>query len=109
MVEDILRPGRGSLPGRCCHSWRMYWRQILQQELPWRQCFYRTPWIFRKLQCLIRRRLEERREEYAFSVQTQSLYDAASRPAALRLPDHTRLANLSYPAFRREDLSRRTG
>ena len=68
-------------------------------------CFWRTPFIFQKTRQLLRAMLAPRREEFAFSVQTQSLYDA-SLPGLPHFvyTDHTHLANLGYPAFSRDRL-----
>jgi glycosyltransferase involved in cell wall biosynthesis len=83
----------------------LYAPQIFRGLLTVRMCFWRTPFIFRQVRRLIRERLGPRREEFVFSVQTQSLYDAAI-PGVPHFvyTDHTHLANLSYPAFSRDRL-----
>jgi glycosyltransferase involved in cell wall biosynthesis len=82
-----------------------YWRELLARRQTVRLCFYRTPYIFRKIRELIREKLEPRKHEFAFSFQTQSLYDG-SVPGLTHFvyTDHTHLTNLRYPAFPREEL-----
>ena len=79
---------------------RMYGWDILRGKRTIRECFYRTPFLFRFIKGFIDRRIGPRRNEFVFSIQTQSLYDAS----VTGLPhfvytDHTHLANLYYPGF----------
>ncbi len=65
----------------------------------------RTPFLFRKVRRLINERLAPRRAEYAFTFQTQSIFDASVEGIPnFVFTDHTHLANKRYPAFRSEDL-----
>jgi len=87
------------------HIVRMYGWDIFRRKRTVRDCFYRTPYIFRFVKGLIDRIVGPRRNEFAFSIQTQSLYDAS----VTGLPhfvytDHTHLTNLYYPAFKRDRL-----
>ena len=79
---------------------RLYGWDIFCRRRSIRECFYRTPYIFRFIKRLMETRLGPRLNEFAFSVQTQSLYDAsiAGLPHFV-YTDHTHLANLYYPAF----------
>lgn len=79
---------------------RRYWRQILCRRQSVHTAFYRTPYIFGKIRDLVRSRIQPRMHEFAFSIQTQSLYDA-STPGLPHFvfTDHTHLVNLSYPGF----------
>lgn len=69
---------------------------------PWRNTY--TAGYFRMVQRLVRNRLIPRR--YAFTFQTQSLFDA-SLPDVPNFvyTDHTHLANLTYPDFDRHSLA----
>ena len=84
---------------------RMYGKDILRRRRELGLCFYRTPYIFHAIRQWLRSRLEPRRKEFAFSFGTQSLYDASipGLPHFL-YTDHTHLANLYYPHFRKESL-----
>ncbi len=105
VANDILRKHKAvvllNILCVLCH----YWRELLTGRQTIRLCFYRTPYIFQKIRQLVRARLEPRKHEYTFSIQTQSLYDA-SIPGLPHFvyTDHTHLTNLSYPSFRRTEL-----
>lgn len=84
---------------------RMYGKDIARRRRELGLCFYRTPYIFRAIRDWLRGRLEPRRGEFAFTFATQSLYDASVPGVPHFLyTDHTHLANLYYPHFRKESL-----
>ena len=105
VIDDILRRHEGVVLANLFHIVRRYWRELLTRRQTVRLAFYRTPYIFQKIRELVRARLAERVDEFAFSVQTQSLYDA-SVPGLPHFvyTDHTHLTNLSYPGFPRDQL-----
>ena len=75
---------------------------LLGKKKPW-ECLIRTTHIFKKIKTAAINRLTK--DDYAFSFQTQSLFDAS----APGLPhfvytDHTHLANLDNPIFDRNKL-----
>ena len=103
--KDILRRFPGVVLLNLLHVFWLYGVEIVCRRRSVRDCFYRTPYIFLKIKVLIGRVLGLRRDEFAFSFQTQSLFDAS----LLRVPhfvytDHTHLANLTYPSFERSRL-----
>ena len=102
---DLLRPHEGVVLANLGHIVRHYWRELLSRRQTVFLAYYRTPYIFRKIRELVRARFAERASEFAFSLQTQSLYDA-SIPGVPHFiyTDHTHLANLSYPGFPRDRL-----
>jgi glycosyltransferase involved in cell wall biosynthesis len=102
---EILRHQRGVVARNFASIVSRYWRELLTKRQTIRLCFYRTPYIFQQIKELLRARLEPRRHEYAFTIQTQSLYDA-SIPGLPHFvyTDHTHLTNLTYPGFPREEL-----
>ncbi len=105
LVADILRNHEFIvLKNFLCIIWR-YWRDLAARRQTIALAFYRTPYIFRKIRELIREKLAPRAHEFAFSFQTQSLYDA-SIPGLPHFvyTDHTHLVNLSYPGFPRSEL-----
>lgn len=86
-------------------TFKEYWREILTGLKPFRRSFRGTPYLFSRVKQLVTDHLSPRKEEYVFSFQLQSLFDA-SLPG---LPhyvytDHTHLANLEYPQFDRRKL-----
>jgi glycosyltransferase involved in cell wall biosynthesis len=65
----------------------------------------RTPYLFHRMRRLINERIRERLGEYEFTFQTQSIFDGSTEGVPhFVFTDHAHLANLRYPAFRREDL-----
>lgn len=77
-----------------------YYPQIVTRTHDVRACFFRTPFIARAINKGIRSLLKESSEEYLFSLQTTSLYDA-SIPGIPHFvyTDHTHKTNLYYPSF----------
>jgi len=69
-------------------------------------CFYYTPYIFRQIRRLLLNRLSPLRDELAFTVSTQSLFDAHLEDIPHFIyTDHTHLANLRSPTFHRAFLA----
>jgi glycosyltransferase involved in cell wall biosynthesis len=75
-----------------------YGWDILLRRKNYRHCLLRTPHIFEQIKAEISNRLLP--DDYLFSFQTQSLFDA-SVPGLPHFvyTDHTHLANLHYPNF----------
>jgi len=105
VLEDILKKNKHVVAINLLCIVLRYWRELLSRRQTFRSCFYRTPYIFRKIRQLVRARLEPKKHEYAFSIQTQSLYDA-SIPGLTHFvyTDHAHLTNLQYPGFSRSEL-----
>lgn len=104
-VEDLLADRSVADVFNAGHILRYYGLDILRQRRSFADCKFRTPYMFARIAKLLQRRLGRDISRYAFSFQTQSLYDAGIP----NLPhfvytDHTHLANLSYPDFRRSQL-----
>jgi glycosyltransferase involved in cell wall biosynthesis len=73
-----------------------YWREILQGKKKANECLFTTRYIFKKIQKLLPERI--RPAEYAFTFQTQTLFDASVDGIPHFIyTDHTVLANLHYP------------
>jgi glycosyltransferase involved in cell wall biosynthesis len=83
-----------------------YGGQILTGRQSVRSTFFRTPLAFHATRRLLLDRLAPRAAEFAFTFQTQSLYDA-HLPGVPHFvyTDHTHLANLGYPSFDRRQLA----
>lgn len=103
---DLLKkkPGIMLLNWLCVFA--LYGWAILRHRRPVSPCFYYTPFIFHQIRRLLLAHLAGRHSEFAFTVSTQSLFDA-------HLPgiphfiytDHTHLANLRSPTFHRAFLA----
>ncbi|HEX6998141.1 MAG TPA: glycosyltransferase family 4 protein [Gammaproteobacteria bacterium] len=81
-----------------------YGRNLLRgRAVPLGTAARRNPRYFREVRDYVRRRA--RTEQFAFTLQTQSLWDA-STPGIPHFvyTDHTHLSNLRYPHFDRRDL-----
>lgn len=96
---DLLRPRRWLIFSNTIRTLITFWRAILTREVSFWVCFYRTPYIFHKIRVLAREYIHSS-DGWAFTIQTQSLYDA-SVPGIPHFvyTDHTHLANLYYPGF----------
>lgn len=63
-----------------------------------RQSFYTTSYMFRKIKALVSKRISS--DHYAFTFQTQSLFDASVKSLPhFTYVDHTSLANSRYPSL----------
>ena len=98
--RDVLLCSRKVILTNLFYIFRLYGGDILRRKRTIRDCFYRTPYIFRRIKEMMEELLQFHRKDYAFSIQTQSLYDA-SVPGIPHFvyTDHSHLANLYYPAF----------
>lgn len=83
-------------------AWRLYGKLIRTGKLSLRNAFGRTPKYLHAVRDEVQRRFAHRAEEFAFTFQTQSLFDGhlPGVPHFLFM-DHTHLANLTYPSFDR--------
>lgn len=86
---------------------KAYGIDILRRKRRLWNCFFRTEYMFRYIQRVIRQRITP--EQYAWTFQMQSMFDG-SVPG---LPhyvytDHTHLANLYYPDYNRKNLYKPT-
>jgi glycosyltransferase involved in cell wall biosynthesis len=97
---DLLKRHPHILALNWLHVLALYGWAILWRRRPLGMCFYYTPYLARQIQRLLRARLVPEASQIAFSLATQSLYNA-------RIPgvphfvftDHTHLANLRAPGF----------
>jgi len=89
-------------PGNLAACIRAYGWDVLRGTKELRAALMRTPYLFSKVRRAVARL---KNENYAFTLQTQSLLDA-SIPGVPHFvyTDHTHLANLSYPAFDKKQL-----
>jgi glycosyltransferase involved in cell wall biosynthesis len=82
---------------------RTYGWDIMTKKKSFKQCFWRTSYIFRQIKQHAKGILS--RERFTFSFQMQSIFDASSGDIPhFVYTDHTHLANLSYPTFDRNKL-----
>jgi glycosyltransferase involved in cell wall biosynthesis len=81
----------------------LYGTEIARRKKRFRLAFWRTPYIFRQIKKLVEEQIPK--EEYCFSFQMQSLFDA-SIPGLPHFvyTDHTHLENQHYTANGRDTL-----
>ena len=102
-VADILQEQKSLCLLNFLHTLRTYAGDLLARRRSFRDCFYRTPFLFAGLKATMRSRIKP--GVHVFSLQTQSLLDF-SVPGVPHFvyTDHTHLANLYYAAFDRRNL-----
>ncbi|RMH01019.1 MAG: glycosyltransferase family 1 protein [Chloroflexi bacterium] len=95
-VIDLLRSHKSVLAGNLWPLIREYGVDILTGRKSWSRFFLVTSYMFRQIRRLLRQYLAT--EQYLFTFQMQSLFDA-SLPGVPHFvyTDHTVLANLWYP------------
>ncbi len=100
VLQGIVKPAHAMVLRNALQTLLEYAADIATCRRTARECFYRTPYFFHAVRRLIAKKFGASRTEYAFSFQTQSLYDASidGLPHFV-LTDHTHLANTSYPVF----------
>ena len=78
--------------------------RVLTGKMDLAYAFFATPYIHDQMKKLARKRVSST-EEYAFSFQSLSFYDA-SRPDLMHFifTDHSALTNLTYPSFDKRDI-----
>ena len=105
IAERFLRRRKGVAVWNFLLTLSLYGGAIARRQQALRLCLIRTPYIFRRIRQWVREEFGPRKSEYAFSFQTQSLFDA-SIPGLPHFvyTDHAHLTNLSYPGFSRDQL-----
>lgn len=103
---DLLKKNPGVMLLNWLWVFALYGWAILRHRRTVAPCFYYTPYIFRQIRRLLLAHLAGRSGEFAFTVSTQSLFDAhlAGVPHFI-YTDHTHLANLRSPTFHRAFLA----
>lgn len=101
-LTNILKRRPDILALNALATIREYGRQILGRERAFRRAFLVTPFLFRRVKHLVHRHLAGRQDEFTFSFQLQSLFDASTPffPHYV-YTDHTNLTNLTYSEFER--------
>ncbi len=102
-VRDLLKNRKKIVLINLFVVLKEYGLAILLGQKRFKECFFRTTYIFRKIRRLLADRLSQ--QKYAFTFQMQSLYDAsqAGTPHFV-YTDHTNLANLYYDKFGKNKL-----
>ena len=102
---DLLKRNKFVILQNLWHIARLYGRRVIFNRAAFLGCFYQTPFLFHQIRKRVRQRLAPKAGQYAFSFQTQSIFDA-SLPGLPHFvyTDHTNLANLYYPGFDRREL-----
>jgi glycosyltransferase involved in cell wall biosynthesis len=102
-ITEILKTKKGILITNGIVTLKEYGFDTIRNKRKFKDCFFRTSYIYHKIKALMSEYLDS--EDYIFSVQMQSLYDA-SKPGLPHFiyTDHTNLANLSYPDFKQSTI-----
>lgn len=80
-----------------------YGLDIVRRRRKFKDCFFRTPYIFHTIKRLVSQQIAQK--QYSFSFQMQSLFDASTEGTPHFLyTDHTHLANLYYANFDKRKL-----
>jgi glycosyltransferase involved in cell wall biosynthesis len=102
-VAELLKKRKALLLANMFFVFKEYGLEILARRKDIRDCFWRTPFIFRAIKRLVSVILS--REQYKFSIQNQSMFDGSREGLPHYVyTDHTHLANLRYPGFERRNL-----
>ena len=102
-VGDLIRKKKTPILINLFFVFKEYGLEILLGRKKVAECFWRTPYIFRKIKILVSGLLSQ--DEHEFSFQYQSLLDGSKQGLPHYVyTDHTHLANLYYPDFDRKDL-----
>lgn len=105
IARDLIDQRPGSYTLALLQAAWLYPRKLLVHRHTPLLIALRTPVLFRRLRRLINARIGPRGDEFAFTFQTQSIFDGSTGGVPhFIFTDHTHLANLRYPAFRRADL-----
>ena len=99
-VDQLLRRHRLGSLFNLFHIFQLYGGDIARRRRTVQQCYHRTPFMFSRIKTLLADHFRRDLSSYAFSFQTQSLYDASVNGLPhFVYTDHTHLANLYYPGF----------
>lgn len=102
-VGDLIRSRKTLILLNIFFVFKEYGLEILLGRKKVTECFWRTPYIFRKIKILVSSLLSK--NEHKFSFQFQSLFDGSKEGLPHYIyTDHTHLANLHYPGFEKKDL-----
>jgi glycosyltransferase involved in cell wall biosynthesis len=98
VLQDVIKQSPTVIWRGAATALGTYLRRVAMGDQDFRDCYYRTPYMFHAIRRLIAERYSHLAQSALFSIQTQSLYDAgiAGLPNFL-YTDHTHLANLQYP------------
>lgn len=102
-LSKVIKRSRSVVAANFVQVLRLYGRDVLARKRPLRDCFFRTPYMFRQMRKMILDHFAS--GQYEFTFQIQSMFDA-SLPGVPHFvyTDHTHLANLYYPIFDKQKL-----
>ncbi len=97
-ITQIIRKRLDILIINGIFTLKEYWGVLIRRKKKFKECFFSTSYIFRKIKALMADYLST--DEYIFSIQMQSLYDASKEGLPhFVYTDNTLLANLYYENF----------
>ena len=93
-VPQLVRANRRLIAINVLHTLRHYGFDLLRGRSSFRDCFLRTPYLFAQVRQEVSNRI--RNQNYAFTFQTQSLFDLSCRGTPhFVYTDHALMANRS--------------
>ena len=96
-LQQVLRRSRRLRLLGYAHAYRHYGGDILRGRRSRWDCLYQTGFMMREIKRRVGARLAPNREQYTFTFQTQSIFDASVEGLPhFVYTDHTNLANLYY-------------
>jgi glycosyltransferase involved in cell wall biosynthesis len=102
-VRDLVKSAKLTIAINIFMTIWLYKSSLVKRRKSFRQCFWRTPYLFKRIHKLIRKSFSG--QDWAFTFQIQSLFDGSMDGTPHYVyTDHTHLANLRYPGFDRERL-----
>jgi len=98
VLQDVIKSSPYVVWRGAATALGTYLRRVAMGDQDFRDCYYRTAYMFHAIRRLVAERYTSLARSAAFSIQTQSLYDSGipGLPNFL-YTDHTHLANLQYP------------
>jgi glycosyltransferase involved in cell wall biosynthesis len=105
ILQDVIKSSPAVVWRGAITALITYFRRIAGGYRDFRDCYYRTPFMFHAIRRLVAERYASLASTAVFSVQTQSLYDAGIEGLPHFLyTDHTHLANMRYPGAKTKQL-----
>ena len=98
ILQEVIKSSRFVVWRGAATALGTYLQRVALGDQDFRDCYYRTPYMFHAIRRLVAERYASLAASALFSIQTQSLYDSSidGLPNFL-YTDHTHLANLRYP------------
>ena len=99
-ISRLIKDRPELLLNNALHMTRSYGLDLARGHKKLRGAFLATPYLFKRVKAIITEHVAQDPEQYAFTFQLQSFFDASTGLVPhFVYTDHTHLANLEYPDF----------